>query len=56
MVDTWDKGFITTQSGGWIAPFGITLIVDIFGASMVLITAIVALAVAIYSRKILVRI
>ncbi|MEM7673484.1 MAG: Na+/H+ antiporter subunit D [Verrucomicrobiota bacterium] len=48
-VETLAAGFVSTQSGGWVAPFGITLVVDLFGASMVLITGIVAVAVAIYS-------
>lgn len=50
-TEVWDNGFITFQSGGWPAPFGITLIADLFSASMVLITGIVALAVVIYSLR-----
>lgn len=45
----WSNGFVTFQSGAWPAPFGITLIADLFSASMVLITGVVALAVAVYS-------
>lgn len=38
------------QVGSWQAPFGIVLAVDLFSAIMVLISAIVALAVAAYSQ------
>jgi multicomponent Na+:H+ antiporter subunit D len=47
--ETLDSGYITVQPGGWKAPFGITLIADIFSASMVCITAVVGLSVAVYS-------
>ncbi|WP_269539454.1 Na+/H+ antiporter subunit D [Cerasicoccus fimbriatus] len=50
-TEVWDNGFVTFQSGGWPSPFGITLIADLFSASMVLITGIVALAVVIYSLR-----
>lgn len=50
-VDVLDQDFVSFQSGSWEAPFGITLIADLFSASMVLITGVVALAVAIYSLK-----
>lgn len=42
-------GVIAGQMGGWPAPFGITLVADRLGAVMVLITAITALAVAVYA-------
>ncbi len=45
------EGYIVTQPGNWPAPFGITLIADLFSASMVLITSVVGLAVSIYSLK-----
>ena len=50
-LEVWANGFVTFQSGGWPAPFGITLIADLLSAAMVLITGIVALAVAIYSLR-----
>jgi multicomponent Na+:H+ antiporter subunit D len=37
------------QAGSWAAPFGITLVADLLGAVMVLITAIVGLAAMVYS-------
>jgi multicomponent Na+:H+ antiporter subunit D len=42
-------GIQATQAGGWPAPFGITLVADLFGAIMVLLAAIGGLAVTVYS-------
>lgn len=42
-------GVLSVQMGGWRAPFGITLVADVFSAIMVLVTGIVAVAVVIYS-------
>jgi len=42
-------GVVAGQMGGWPAPFGITLAADYLGAVMVVITAITALAVAVYA-------
>lgn len=44
-----DRGVIATQISGWAAPFGITLAADYLSAAMVLITAIIALTVALWS-------
>lgn len=49
LVETLDAGVIAAQMGGWPAPFGITLVSDLLSAAMVVITAIVAVAVAIYA-------
>lgn len=35
--------------GNWVAPFGIVFVADLFGAAMVLITAIIGLAVVVYA-------
>ncbi len=51
LAETLSSGYIVMQSGKWAAPFGITLIADVFSASMVCITGIVALAVAVYSLR-----
>jgi len=40
---------IVMQLGGWEAPFGITLFVDRFAALMICITALLALAVSVFS-------
>ncbi|MBX3065952.1 MAG: Na+/H+ antiporter subunit D [Anaerolineae bacterium] len=45
----WEDGIQVVQIGNWSAPFGITFVADLFSAIMVLLTAIVGLAVAIYS-------
>ncbi|MEX2963660.1 Na+/H+ antiporter subunit D [Microbulbifer sp. TYP-18] len=42
-------GVRSAQLGDWPAPFGITLVVDRLSATMLLITAVVGLAVAIYA-------
>ncbi len=42
------EGPVATQMGGWPAPFGITLVADLFSAAMVVITGIIALAVSVY--------
>jgi multicomponent Na+:H+ antiporter subunit D len=42
------EGPVAAQMGSWPAPFGITLVADILSAAMVLITGIIAVAVAIY--------
>ncbi len=43
-------GIQVTQIGGWPAPFGITLVADVFSAIMVVLGGIVALGVAIYAH------
>ncbi len=45
----WLDGIIAVQVGSWPAPFGITLVADMFSASMVLITGIIAFAISVYS-------
>lgn len=51
LKETLSSGFIVMQAGQWAAPFGITLIADVFSASMVCITGVVALACAVYSLR-----
>lgn len=46
----WPAGIAVYSAGGWVAPFGIVLVVDHLSALMVLITVILALAVLVYSR------
>lgn len=43
------EGTTSVQAGGWEAPFGISFVADALGVTMVLLTAIVGLAVSIYS-------
>jgi len=44
-------GPIALQIGGWAAPYGITLVVDLFSAAMMLITAIIGLTTLLYSLQ-----
>lgn len=43
------QGIQIMNAGGWEAPFGITFVVDVFSAVMVLLTAICGIAVSIYA-------
>ena len=45
----WSAGVQATQIGNWPAPFGITVVADLFSALLVAITALMGLAVACYS-------
>ncbi len=42
-------GILVTQIGMWPAPFGITLVADVFSAIMVTLAAIIGLATSVYS-------
>jgi len=42
-------GVMVLRAGSWPAPFGITLVADLLSASMVLVTAVIGLAVAVYA-------
>ena len=44
-----NDGIIAAAMGGWEAPFGIVLVADLFGAMMVLVTAVIGVTAAIYS-------
>jgi multicomponent Na+:H+ antiporter subunit D len=43
------NGICATQEGNWPAPFGITLVADLFSALMVLLAGIVGLAIVLFS-------
>jgi len=45
----WKVGIQSTQIGSWPAPFGITLVADLFSAIMVVMAGLVGSAVAVYS-------
>ncbi len=47
--EIYNTGILTTQAGGWKAPFGITFVADLLSGTMVLLTAISGLAVAVFS-------
>lgn len=48
-IETWHSGVLTLQVGNWQAPFGITLVADVFSSTMVLLASIAGLAVCIFS-------
>jgi len=45
---TRDGTILTTQFGSWVAPFGISFVADNLAAAMVLVTAVMAVVVAVY--------
>jgi multicomponent Na+:H+ antiporter subunit D len=45
----WRDGIQVTYMAGWAAPFGITLVADLFGAIMVVLGGLIGLAVAVFS-------
>ncbi len=45
----WLDGIQAAQMGGWRAPFGITVVADLFSAVMVVLAGLTGLAVAVYS-------
>jgi len=48
-ITTQHEGYLILQAGNWQAPFGITFVSDSLSSIMVLLTAIISLAVGIYS-------
>ena len=49
MAEVLEHGVVVAQMSNWRAPFGITLVADLLGAVMVVITAITGLATVIYT-------
>jgi multicomponent Na+:H+ antiporter subunit D len=49
MQSVWNFGIQTTQIGNWPAPFGITLVADLFSSIMVVLAGLMGLAVSVYS-------
>jgi multicomponent Na+:H+ antiporter subunit D len=49
LVRTSDGTILVTQMGNWAAPFGISLVIDLFSAIMLVITGLMALAVSVYA-------
>lgn len=45
----WNNGIHTMQAGNWQAPFGISLVADMFSSTMILLTSIVGLAISVFS-------
>jgi multicomponent Na+:H+ antiporter subunit D len=44
-----DQGYLTTQIGGWQAPYGITLVADLLAAIMILFTGLIGFSILLYS-------
>ncbi len=49
LVEVERNGILALQVGNWQAPFGITLVADLFSAIMVVLTGVIGFAVAVYS-------
>ena len=49
MFEALDLGYMTVQVGGWQAPYGITLVVDLLAAIMILFVGLIAFSVLLYS-------
>ncbi|MBE0611141.1 MAG: Na+/H+ antiporter subunit D [Dehalococcoidia bacterium] len=49
LAETWDGEILVLQAANWPAPFGITLVADLFASIMVMLAAIVGLAATMYS-------
>ena len=49
MARVWQGGILAAQMGDWPAPFGITLVADLFSAVMVVLAGVVGLAVVLFS-------
>ncbi|PVY40736.1 proton-conducting transporter transmembrane domain-containing protein [Pontibacter virosus] len=51
LFDVNENGIRTTQIGSWPAPFGITLVADLFSSMMVITSAITGMAIYLFSIK-----
>ncbi|CEA09143.1 Na(+)/H(+) antiporter subunit D [Arthrobacter saudimassiliensis] len=49
LASVWETGAQAVNLGGWLPPFGITMVVDEFSAMMLVISSAVSLAVLIYA-------
>ena len=45
----WDTGPVVAQMSDWAPPFGITVAIDLVGAALVWVTAVITLTVAVYA-------
>lgn len=51
LVEVQNEGILAMQSGYWQAPFGITLVIDLFSAIMLVISGIIGTSAAFYSYR-----
>lgn len=49
LAAVWRGGIAAVQVGGWPAPFGITLVADVFSAIMVVLAGLMGFSVAVFS-------
>jgi len=49
LSSVWHNGIQAIQIGGWVAPFGITLVADLLSAIMVVLAGLMGFSVAVYS-------
>jgi multicomponent Na+:H+ antiporter subunit D len=49
LAEVWQRGIQATQIGNWPAPYGITLVADLFSAVMLTLAGVIGLAVALYA-------
>jgi multicomponent Na+:H+ antiporter subunit D len=49
LVTVWQEGIFAIQLGNWPAPFGITLVADLFSAIMTVLATLMGLTVVVYS-------
>ncbi len=49
LAAVWEHGVLATQAGNWAAPYGITIVADLFSALMVVLAGLMGLAVIVYS-------
>lgn len=49
LMEAWQGGPLVERMGAWAAPFGIALVIDLFSAIMLVITGLMAVAVAVYA-------
>jgi len=47
----WDEGIVVVRMGDWPSPIGISFVVDLFGAIMVVLASITGAATALYSVR-----
>lgn len=49
LAAVWSEGILALQVGAWPAPFGITLVADLFAAIMVVLAGLIGLSVAVFA-------
>lgn len=49
LLEVYDNGILVIQIGNWPAPYGISLVADLFSSIMVFIASVISFAIALYS-------